>query len=204
LIAVLKSCNCQTQCEGTVEIDALTGQCKFQNKPTPQLPGVLSSKIREALSPVAPDLASESMRSIQRLVDNAVSPRRFIVILLGGFAAIALILASLRIYAVISYSVSQRTQEIGIRMALGASASGVQTSVLLQTLRLAAIGTATGVVASAVLAGALRSLLFGVEATDPYTFAAMLVMLTIVATRAGYFPARRTSRIDPIIALRSE
>jgi predicted permease len=166
--------------------------------------GVLSAKIREALAPIAPDLATENMRSIQRMVDNAVSPRRFLVILLGGFAAFAMILASLGIYAVISYSVSQRRQEIGIRMALGASASGVQTSVLLQTLRLAAIGTAIGVVASAVFAGALRSLLFGVEATDPYTFAAMLVILTMVATLAGYFPARRASRIDPIIALRSE
>jgi predicted permease len=166
--------------------------------------GVLSSKIREALAPIAPDLATESMRSIQSMVDKAVSPRRFIVILLGGFAAFALILASLGIYAVISYSVSLRTQEIGIRMALGASASGVQTSVLLQTLRLAAIGTAIGIVASAIFVGALRSLLFGVEASDPYTFAAMLVILTIVATLAGYFPARRASRIDPIIALRSE
>ncbi len=166
--------------------------------------GVLSAKIREALAPIAPDLATESMRSIESMVDKAVSPRRFIVILLGGFAAFALILASLGIYAVISYSVSQRTQEIGIRMALGASARGVQTSVLRQTLRLAAIGTAIGIVASAIFAGALRSLLFGVEATDPYTFAAMLVILTVVATLAGYFPARRASRIDPIIALRSE
>ena len=166
--------------------------------------GVLSARIRAALAPIAPDLATESMRSIQSMVDRAVSPRRFMVVLLGGFAVFALILASLGIYAVISYSVSQRTQEIGIRMALGASAWGVQKSVLLQTLRLAAMGTAIGIVAAAIFAGALRSLLFGVEATDPYTFAAMLVVLTVVAGVAGYFPARRASRIDPIIALRSE
>src|SRR5580704_6557849 len=158
----------------------------------------IAPRLREALLPISPDLPTSNMRPLQTLVDKAVSPRRFVVMLLGGFAVFALILASLGIYAVISYSVSQRTQEIGIRMALGASASGVQTSVLLQTLRLAAIGTAIGIVASAIFVGALRSLLFGVEATDPYTFAAMLVILTIVATLAGYFPARRASRIDPI------
>ena len=121
-----------------------------------------------------------------------------------GFAFFALILASLGIYAVISYSVSQRTQEIGIRMALGATASGVQTSVLLQTLRLGAIGMAIGVVVSLLLAETLRSLLFGVNFADPATFAAMLVILTMVAAMGGYFPARRASRIDPFMALRAD
>ena len=166
--------------------------------------GQLGARVREALLPIAPDLATSNMRPLQSLVDKAVSPRRFVVMLLGGFAVFALILASLGIYAVISYSVSQRTQEIGIRMALGATAGGVQKSVLLQTLRLGAIGVAIGIVASLLLAGALRSLLFGVNSADPATFAAMLVILTIVAAMAGYFPARRASRIEPIIALRSE
>jgi predicted permease len=164
----------------------------------------IGPRLREALLPIAPDLPMSNLRPMQSLVDKAVSPRRFVVMLLGGFATFALILASLGIYAVISYSVSQRTQEIGIRMALGATAGGVQRSVLLQTLRLGAIGMGIGIVASLLFAGALRSLLFGVNAADPLTFAAMLVILTIVAALAGYIPARRASRIDPIIALRSE
>jgi ABC-type antimicrobial peptide transport system permease subunit len=164
----------------------------------------INSRLRETLQPIAPDLSMSSLRTLQSLVDKSVSPRRFVVMLLGGFAAFALILASLGIYAVVSYSVSQRTQEIGIRMALGASARGVRTSILGQTLRLAAIGMAIGIGASWALAGALRSLLFGVNSADPVTFAAMLVILTGVAAIAGYLPARRASRIDPMVALRSQ
>jgi ABC-type antimicrobial peptide transport system permease subunit len=138
------------------------------------------------------------------VVDKSVSPRRFVVLMLGAFAAFALILASLGIYALISYSVNQRTQEIGIRMALGASARDVQRRIVFQTLRLAAIGLAIGVVASWSLAQFLGGLLFGVTATDPVTFLGMLIVLTIVAALAGYLPARRASRIDPLIALRAE
>jgi predicted permease len=165
---------------------------------------VLGQQLKTALAPIAPDLAVGNMRTVQSLVDKSVSPRRFVVMLLAGFALFALILASLGIYAVVSYSVSQRTQEIGIRMALGASAKSVRTSVMRQTLKLGAIGMAIGVVASALLSGLLTSLLFGVQAADIATFAAMLVVITLVALAAGYFPARRASNIDPMIALRSE
>jgi predicted permease len=164
----------------------------------------IGERLREALRPIAPDLSMSSLQPLQGLVDKSVSPRRFVVLLLGGFAAFALILASLGIYAVVSYSVSQRTQEIGIRMALGASARTVRASVLGQTMRLAAIGIAIGVGASWALAGALRSLLFGVNSADPATFAAMLGVLTLVAAIAGYLPARRASRIDPMVALRTQ
>jgi predicted permease len=164
----------------------------------------IDARLRETLRPIAPDLSMSSLRTLQSLVDKSVSPRRFVVMLLGGFAAFALILASLGIYAVISYSVSQRTQEIGIRMALGASVNKVQASILAHTLRLAAIGMAIGIAASWMLAGAVRSLLFGVNSADPATFAAMLVILTLVAAIAGYLPARRASRIDPIVALRAQ
>ena len=126
------------------------------------------------------------------------------VLLLAGFAAFALVLASLGIYGLISYSVKQRTQEIGIRMAIGASARDVQRQIIAQTLWLAAIGMTIGAVASWALGRGLRGLLFEVTATDPGTFLAMLVILTTVAIVAGYLPARRASRIDPMVALRSE
>jgi putative ABC transport system permease protein len=162
----------------------------------------LASRLREALRPIEPDLPTANLRTMQTLVDRAVSPRRFVVLLLGGFAGFALVLASLGIYAVISYSVSQRTQEIGIRMALGASAERLQRSILLHTLGLAGIGMVVGVVASWVLARTLSGLLFGVTSSDPVTFVGMLAILSAVAAIAGYLPARRASRIDPMSALR--
>jgi predicted permease len=163
----------------------------------------LAGRLREALRPIEPDLPTQNLRTMQTLVDRAVSPRRFVVILLGGFAGFALLLASLGIYAVISYSVSQRTQEIGIRMALGASAKMLQNSILLQTLGLAGIGMAAGIAASWVLARALSGMLFGVTPADPVTFAAMVIILAAVAGLAGYLPARRASRIEPMSALRT-
>jgi predicted permease len=166
--------------------------------------GALAVAVRAALKPLAPTITGAEFRNLQQLVDKSVSPRRFLVLLLGGFAAFALILASLGIYGLISYSVSQRTQEIGIRMALGASARDVQTRIVGQTLRLAAIGMAIGMIASWLLGRSLSGLLFRVSATDPLTFAAMLVVLGLVATLAGYVPARRASRIDPLVALRAE
>ncbi len=163
----------------------------------------LAAAVRAVLRPIDPDLPAAEFRTLQELVDKAVSPRRFLVLLLGGFAGFALLLASLGIYGVISYSVNQRVQEIGIRMALGASAADVRSSVLLQTLGLAVLGLALGVVASRVLAKTLGSLLFGVTAGDPVTFMGMAALLIAVAALAGYVPARRASRIDPIVALRA-
>jgi predicted permease len=167
-------------------------------------PGQLAGTLRAALGPVTGTLASNDFRTLQQLVDKSVSPRRFTVLLLGGFAVFALILASLGIYALISYSVNQRTQEIGIRMALGASARDVQARIVGQTLRLAAIGMAIGGACSWLLVRGAASLLFGVTPRDPQTFIGMAVVLTTVALVAGYLPARRASRIDPMVALRAE
>ena len=167
-------------------------------------PAPLAGAVREALRPLAPNLTTTDFRTLQTLVDKSVSPRRFMVLLLGGFAAFALVLASLGIYGLISYSVNQRTQEIGIRMAMGASAADVKRQVIVQTLWLAGIGMSLGAVASWALARGMRSLLFEVTATDPGTFTAMLLVLTAVAAIAGYLPARRASAIDPMVALRSE
>ena len=163
----------------------------------------LAAAVRAALLPIDPNLPASEFRTLQELVDKAVSPRRFLVLLLGGFAGLALLLASLGIYGVISYSVNQRVQEIGIRMALGASPAHLQGRILVQTLGLAALGMALGLTASRILASALGSLLFGVTSDDPVTFIGMGTLLIVVAAAAGYVPARRASRIDPMVALRA-
>jgi predicted permease len=167
-------------------------------------PAQVAAAVRSALQPIAANLPRNDFRALQQIVDKSVSPRRFMVLLLGGFAAFALALASLGIYGLISYSVSQRTQEIGIRMALGASTREVQRPIIEETLRLAAIGMAVGAVVSFLLVRSVSSLLYDVGPGDPVTFGAMAVVLTVVALIAGYLPARRASRVDPMIALRTE
>jgi len=124
--------------------------------------------------------------------------------LLAGFAGFGLILASFGLYAVISYSVSQRTREIGIRMALGAAPSAMQGQIVGQTMTLAAIGLALGLPAAWFAAKAIQSMLFGVVSSDPVTFVGVAAVVTVVAGFAGYLPARRASRIEPMLALRSE
>jgi ABC-type antimicrobial peptide transport system permease subunit len=166
-------------------------------------PDSLAAGIRSALRPVDPYLPVRDFQTLQDLIDKSVSPRRFLVLLLAGFAAFALVLASLGIYAVISFSVSQRAQEIGIRMALGASTRRLQGSIVLWTLGRAALGLALGMAASRLLSSTLGSMLFGVTSGDPVTFVGMAALLIAVAAGAGYIPARRASRIDPMIALRS-
>ena len=166
--------------------------------------GTLANTIRTALKPLDSNIGSSEFRSVQQLVDKATSPRRFVVMMLGGFSIFALILAALGIYAVISYSVQQRTQEIGIRMALGASATSLQRRIMVQTLRLASIGLLIGLGASLIMTRSLRALLFGVDAHDPASFIGTVIVLVAVAAVAGYFPARRASHIDPINALRAE
>ena len=165
-------------------------------------PEAMASAVMHTLRANNPSQPAAEFRPIQRLVDHSVSPRRFLVMLVASFAVLGLILASLGIYGVISYSVSRQTQEIGIRMALGAQANAVQFAVLGKTLRLALTGIALGAIASYAVAKGLASLLFGTEPTDPVTFAAMIGLLVAVALLAGYIPARRASRIDPLLALR--
>jgi predicted permease len=169
-----------------------------------QSTGHLSGTLRAALAPIAPNLAKNDFRTLQQIVDRSTSPRRFTVVLLGSFAVFAVALAALGIYALISYSVNQRTREIGIRMALGASTRDVQASIVGQTLRLAAVGLLLGAGASWLLARSASALLFGVTAGDPQTFAAMAAILAAVALIASYVPARRASRIDPMHALRAD
>lgn len=170
---------------------------------TERPPAELAPGIRAALKPIAPNLPGNDFRVLQTLVDRAVSPRRFVVWLLGGFAAFALVLASLGIYGVVSYAVNQRRQEIGIRMALGASGTKLQASIVGHTLSLAAAGMLLGAALSWVAGRALGGMLFGVTPGDPATFAGMVAVLTAVTAAASYVPARRASHVDPAIALRN-
>jgi ABC-type antimicrobial peptide transport system permease subunit len=126
------------------------------------------------------------------------------VLLLGGFATFALMLASLGIYGLISYSVHQRLHEMGVRLALGASARSVRVQVLGQTLKRAAVGVTLGAGVSWIAVRSVGGLLYGVTPRDPATFAGMAVVLTAVALLAGYLPARRASRVEPMMALRAE
>jgi predicted permease len=167
-------------------------------------PDSLAAGIRTALRPIDPNLPVTEFRTLQQFVDREVSPRRFLVTLLTGFAAFALLLASLGIYALISYSVSQRTKEIGIRMALGASAGLVRRSVLTSTLQLALAGVVLGTLGSLALGKWIQSLLFGTTPTNPAIFSGVSLLLCAVALIAAYVPARRASRIEPLQALRTE
>jgi len=166
-------------------------------------PDVLAASVMSKLRELNPNQPAAEFRTIQAIVDHAVSPRRFFVLLVVSFAVFGVILAALGIYGVISYSVTQKTQEIGIRMALGATISRVQLGVIGQTFRLALIGIAAGTIASIAVARAIAALLFGTTPTDPATFVGMVLLLGAVALVAGYLPARRASRIDPMTALRN-
>ena len=162
----------------------------------------LEPAVMSVLKSLNPGQPRTEFRTIRRIVDHAVSPRRFLMVLVTCFAIFGLVLASLGIYGVISYSVTRQSQEIGIRIALGASASRVQLGIAAETLRLTLIGIALGGIASFAAGRAIASLLFGTAPTDPLIFAGMMLLLAAVALTAGYIPARRAARTDPMLVLR--
>ena len=166
-------------------------------------PATLASSVLTALRELNPKQPAAAFRPIQSIVDHANSPRRFFLLLVGSFAVLGLILAALGIYGVIAYAVTQRTQEIGIRMALGATRANVVGSVLSRTLRLAVIGIFAGALVSLPVSRAIAALLFNTAPNDPVAFAGMVVLIGAVALLAGYIPARRASRINPMVALRN-
>jgi putative ABC transport system permease protein len=167
-------------------------------------PNVLTTSIMPVLRHLHPAQPNNAFRPVQSLVDRAVSPRRFFVMFVGVFAGFALLLAALGIFGVISYSVTRQTHEIGIRMALGATASQVQWGVIAKTLRLALAGITAGTAGSFVIARWIASLLYQTEPTDSVAFGGMVLLLATIAILAGYLPSLRASRIDPMVALRHE
>jgi putative ABC transport system permease protein len=164
----------------------------------------LASAVRQQVWAIDAEQPVESMMSMEQRLAESVAPRRFQMLLFGTFAALALVIATVGIYGVISYAVSQRTHEIGIRMALGAQASDVLRMVVWRGIRLALIGVALGLAAAIALTRVMENLLFQVSATDPATFAFIALLLVGIALIASYIPARRATKVDPLQALRHE
>ena len=164
----------------------------------------LAAAVAEVIRKAAPDLPVTHVMTMDELLAGSVSPRRFSAMLVGIFAVLAAVLAAVGIYGVMSYTVSQRTHEIGVRVALGAQATNVRSMILMQTLKLTSLGVAIGLAGAFLLARFLSSLLFGVGTHDPLTFLGVPLLLLVVAVVAAYVPARRAMRVDPIVALRCE
>jgi predicted lysophospholipase L1 biosynthesis ABC-type transport system permease subunit len=174
---------------------------------TPLEPAAVMPAIKAAVYGAGSDQPVYNIHTMQQIVSESMTAQRFPMILLGTFAGLALLLASIGIYGVISYSVTQRVHEIGIRMALGAEKRDVFRMVVGQGLGLALAGVAIGVLAALILTRLLSSfsfLLYGVGASDPITFITVSVMLLFVAVVACYIPTRRAMRVDPMVALRYE
>jgi putative ABC transport system permease protein len=167
-------------------------------------PSSLAAAVANAIHEVDPEVALLNVRTMDDLVSASLSPQRFTMLLLAAFAGLALLLAAVGIYSVISYSVSRRTHEIGIRTALGAAQGEILRLVLKQGAKLALVGVALGTLAALALTRLMQGLLYGVSATDAATFVAVAVFLIAVALLACYIPARRAMRIDPVVALRYE
>jgi ABC-type antimicrobial peptide transport system permease subunit len=141
---------------------------------------------------------------MERILSSSVARERFSMLLLGLFAVVALVLASIGVYGVISYSISQRTAELGIRMAIGANPAHVRKLVLIQGARMAGWGVLSGVVGALALSRVMASQLYGVSSTDPWIFGGVPLTLALVAMVATYLPALRASRIDPVEALQAQ
>jgi putative ABC transport system permease protein len=168
-----------------------------------QTPGLGEGVAREVRS-IDPDLPVYAVRTMSELIEAAVAQRQFLMRLLVAFGALATALALLGIYGVMAYSVSQRTREIGIRMAIGARQVDVSRMVMRRGLVLTAAGAFAGIAASLGLSQLIRSQLFGVQPSDPMTMASVLALMMAVASAAAYLPARRAALVDPVVALRSE
>ncbi len=166
-----------------------------------QDPRALTSSIRNELRRLDPELPAANVRTLEQVASESIAPRRLSVTLLGLFAVMALILASVGIYGVMSFLVVQRTHEMGVRMALGAQRSDVLRLVIGRAAKLVLAGTAIGLLLGILSSGALRALLYNVGAFDVTTFAGVTLTLCLVSLLASYVPALRATRADPMIAL---
>ena len=164
----------------------------------------LLASVREEIWSIDPELPIEGAATLTEIRSGAVASEKFRTILVGMFAAIALLLSAIGIYGVLSYSVAQRTREVGLRMSLGAQTTDVLRLIVRQGMTLTVVGLVVGSILALLATGALSSLLFEVSPTDPVTFAAVVVILAVVALLACLIPALRATRVDPIVALRSE
>jgi putative ABC transport system permease protein len=164
-------------------------------------PAALTAAVRAEVRTIDPEIPVARISTMEKLIDESIAQPRFRTFLIGIFSAVAMLLAAIGIYGVVAYSVSQRTHEIGIRMALGARRSDVMRMVVRQGMRLTLAGVVLGVIGALALTRLTANLLFGVGATDPLTFTAISILLSLVALLACYIPARRASRLDPMAAL---
>ena len=167
-------------------------------------PSSVGEAARRAVHDVDPNLPVSQVRTLEQIVSRSISQPRFYMTLLAAFAALALVLAAIGIFGVLSYAVAQRTREIGIRMALGAQERTVVRLVVREAMLLAASGVALGVIAALWVSRSLDAFLFHVKPTDPLTFAGVATLLSVVALTASYIPARRATRVDPLVALKAE
>jgi putative ABC transport system permease protein len=165
-------------------------------------PTAVISDVEKAIHAIDFDLPIANISTLETIRDDSTGSARFSMLLLSSFGGLALLLACIGMYGVICYSVMQRTQEVGVRMAFGASPSNVFRMILGQALRLAGIGAAIGVLAALGLTRVMQSFLYGIQANDPLTFLAVCFVLAVMVLLASYFPARRAMRVDPIVALR--
>ncbi len=169
-----------------------------------QNPQSLAAPVRAEVRALDPNVAVQSLRTMEEAFDDEFSSNRILTGMFAAFAILALILAGSGLYGVISYSVSQRVQEIGIRMALGAVPADIRSMVVRQTLTLVLIGTVLGLAGGAAIAHAARSILYEVSPSDPATYFGVAAILILVAAGSALAPVRRATRIDPLLALRAE
>jgi putative ABC transport system permease protein len=181
----------------------------FRNRPllmvrTTVEPGNLVAAVRQAVTATDREQPIQRIRSLEEALSASLARRRLSAILTGCFAALALLLSAIGIYGVLAWTISERTREMGIRLALGATKGDLLRLVIGQGMKLAFLGLAFGLLASLPAARAMKGLLFGVGASDPATFVAIALLLLLTALLACYLPARRATKVDPIVALRHE
>jgi putative ABC transport system permease protein len=167
-------------------------------------PGSLAKALETAVHALQPDLPVQRIRPMTTLMSGAVATRRLSTLILAVFGVVAILIAAVGLYGVVSHSVTERTREIGVRIALGAERRGILLLFIGQGLTIAVIGAAVGLAGALGLASWLRQLVFGVEPTDPATLATVGTILLAVAAIACYVPARRATRVDPLVALKAE